>query len=49
MSRNTRSKLMNILFHLVVTIFNFFYVFDTFLKRQTNLKSMFDALSVNLC
>jgi hypothetical protein len=45
MSRNTRSKLMNMLFHLV----SIFYIFDTFLKRQTNLKSMFDALFVNLC
>ena len=45
MLRNRRSKLMNILFHLLMTIFNFF-IFDTFLKRQTNLKSMFSALSV---
>ena len=26
-----------------------FLIFDTFLKRQTNLKSMFSALSVKLC
>lgn len=31
------------LFDLVVTIFKFF---DTFLELQTNLKSMFTALSV---
>jgi hypothetical protein len=36
---------MNILFHLVLTIFNF-SIFDTLYKRQTSLKSMFNALSV---
>ena len=54
MSRNARSKLMNMPFHLVVTKFNFLNFlkrkrFLPFLKRQTNLKSMFDALSVKLC
>jgi hypothetical protein len=47
MLRNTRWKLMNILFHLVY-IFQFF-IFDTSLKRQTILKSMYSALSVKLC
>jgi hypothetical protein len=45
---NTRSKLMsnvNIIFHLEMTIL-IFLIFDTFLERQTNLKSMFSALSV---
>ena len=41
---NTRSKLMKILFHLVMTIFKFLN-FDAFLKRRTNLKSMFYASS----
>ena len=44
MIRNTRSELTIILnFHLVMTIV--FKIFDTFLKLQTNLKSMFVALS----
>ena len=45
-----RSKLMNVLFHLVMTIFGHihFFILDTFLKRQTNLKSTFSALSVKL-
>jgi hypothetical protein len=47
MSRNTRSKLMNML--LLPHYIQFFYIFDTFLKRQTNLRSMLDALPVNLC
>jgi preprotein translocase subunit YajC len=51
MSRNKRSKLMNMLFHLVVTIYSvvFAFLIRFSCKRQTNLKSMFDALSVNLC
>ena len=49
MLRHTRSKLMNILFHFVMTIFKLLNFSDTFLKRQTNLKSMFSALSVKLC
>jgi hypothetical protein len=48
MLRNTRSKLLNKRFHLVMTIFNFL-IFYTFLKRKTNLKRMFSALSVKLC
>jgi hypothetical protein len=46
MSRNTRSKLMNMI--LLSYYIQFFYIFDTFLKRQTNLKSMLDALPVKL-
>jgi hypothetical protein len=46
MLRNTRSKLMNILLHLVITIYSKFLFLDTFLKRQTNVKNMFSALSV---
>ena len=49
MLRDTRSKLMNIIFHLLMTKFNFLNFFDTFLKRQTNLERMFSALSVKLC
>jgi hypothetical protein len=48
MLRNTRSKLMNMLFYLVMTIFNFLF-FDTFLKRQTNLKRMLSVSSIHLC
>jgi hypothetical protein len=51
MLRNTRSKLMSILFHLAndYTVYSIFKVFDTFLKRKTNLKSTFGALSVKWC
>jgi hypothetical protein len=46
MLRNTRSKLMRINISLeVMTKFKILF-FDTFLNRQTNLKSMFGALSV---
>jgi hypothetical protein len=34
---------------LFVLSFNFYQFFDTFLNRQTNLKSMFNALSVKYC
>ena len=49
--RNTRSKLVNILaFPLAYAWLHSKYLFfDTFLKQQTNLKSMFSALSVKLC
>jgi hypothetical protein len=49
MLRNTRSKLMPIIFiiyHLRLWLNSKFLFFDTFLNRQTNLKSMFSALSV---
>ena len=49
MSRNTCSKLTEHAFPPGCFYIQFFYIFDTFLKRQTNLKCMFDALSVNLC
>jgi hypothetical protein len=49
MLRNTRSKLTNIVFHLVQDYVQFFKIFDTFLKRQANFQSMFSALSVKLC
>jgi hypothetical protein len=46
MLHNTRSKLMRYNIPLeVMTKFKIF-IFDTFLNRQTNLKSMFSALSV---
>jgi hypothetical protein len=50
MLRNTRSKLTNEynILLAVMTIFSNFLFFDTFLNRQTNLKSgMFST--VNLC
>ena len=44
--RQTRLKLLSNEYTFpLMTIFNFFY-FDTFLKRKTNLKSMFSALFV---
>jgi hypothetical protein len=46
MLRNTRSKLMRIIYHLRLGLNSKFLIFDTFLNRQTNLKSMFSALSV---
>jgi hypothetical protein len=46
MSRNTRSKLMRLIYHLRLWLYSKFLFFDTFLNRQTNLKSMFSALSV---
>jgi hypothetical protein len=45
---NTRAKLMRIIYNIsleVMTKFKFLF-FDTFLNRQTNLESMFSALSV---
>jgi hypothetical protein len=46
MLRNTRLKLMHIIYHLRLRLNSKFLFFDTFLNRQTNLKSMFSALSV---
>jgi hypothetical protein len=46
MLRNTRSKLMRIIYHLRLWLNSKFLFFDTFLNRQTNLKSMFSPLSV---
>ena len=47
MSRNyTRSKLMRTIYHLRLWLNSTFLFFDTFLNRQTNLKSMFSPLSV---
>jgi hypothetical protein len=46
MLRNTRSKLMRIIYHLRLWLNSKFLFFDTFLNRQTNLKSMLSALSV---
>ena len=46
MFRNTRSKLMRIIFQLRLQLNSKFLFFDTFLNRQTNLKSMSSALSV---
>jgi hypothetical protein len=46
MLRNTRSKLMRIIYHLRLWLNSKFLFFDTFLNRRTNLKSMFSALSV---
>jgi hypothetical protein len=45
MLRNTRSKLMRIIYRLRSWLNSKFLFFDTFLNRQTNLKSMFSALS----
>jgi hypothetical protein len=49
MLRNTRSKLMRIIYHSTLSLNSKFLLFDTFLNRQTKLKSMFSALSVKLC
>jgi hypothetical protein len=46
MLRNTRPKLMRIIYHLRLWLNSKFLFFDTFLNRQTNLKSMFSVLSV---
>ena len=48
MLRNTRSKLMSVIYHAlaVMTIHPKYLFFDTFLNQQTNLKSMFSPLSV---
>ena len=47
MLRNTRSKLMCIIYHALEVTNKFKNLFfDTFLNRQTNLKSMVSALSV---
>jgi hypothetical protein len=49
MLRNTRSKLMTvmcIIYRLRSCLNSKFLFFDTFFNRQTNLKSMFSALSV---
>ena len=46
MLRNMRSKLMRIIYHLRLRLNSKFLFFDEFLNRQTNLKSMFRALSV---
>ena len=40
---------MNIFFAPGYDYIQFFNLFDTFLNRQTNLKSKFSALSVKLC
>jgi hypothetical protein len=46
MLRNTRSKLMRIIYRLRLLLNSKFLFFDTFLNQQTNLKSMFSPLSV---
>ena len=45
MLRNTRSKLMRIN-NISLEVMTKFLFFETFLNRQTNLKSIFSALSV---
>jgi hypothetical protein len=47
MLRNTHSKLMRIIYLLKLCQNSKFLFFDTFLNRQTNIKSMFNVLSVN--
>jgi hypothetical protein len=44
---NTRSKLMRLVYHLRLRLHSNFLFFETFLNRQTKLKSMFSASSLN--
>ena len=45
MLRNTRSKLMSNAYNIPLEVMTKFkiFIFDTFLNRQTNLKSIFSA------